>query len=239
MNTSGDNSDNLRIYRKHAKPPSDALKTIRGGRLNGKTDISPQWRYEAMTDLFGPIGFGWKFEVVDRRTEAGPNGEVALFATVALRYKLGNEWSEPIVGSGGSMLVAKESGGTRLSDEADKMAITDALSVCFKLLGIASDVYRGRWDGSKYSGPTPEDASNGEPKPKAERKPRPANGPPSQPFDNVETALAAAEMIRTELDLTAWAQRLAASRFQGSDHTRCVEVYRELFKQLRRPAEVV
>jgi len=36
------------------------------------------------------------------------------------------------------------------SDEAYKMAITDALSVALKALGVGSEIYRGRWDGSKY-----------------------------------------------------------------------------------------
>ena len=29
--------------------PKDALKTIEFGNLKGKSDINPQWRYEAMT----------------------------------------------------------------------------------------------------------------------------------------------------------------------------------------------
>jgi len=31
------------------------------------------------------------------------------------------------------------------------MAVTDALSVALKMLGVAADIYLGRWDGSKYA----------------------------------------------------------------------------------------
>ena len=34
--------ENLNLYQKNEKPPQWALKTITGGRLNGKTDINPQ-----------------------------------------------------------------------------------------------------------------------------------------------------------------------------------------------------
>ena len=31
------------------------------------------------------------------------------------------------------------------------MAITDALSVAMKMIGVAADIYAGRWDGSRYN----------------------------------------------------------------------------------------
>ena len=30
------------------------------------------------------------------------------------------------------------------------MAVTDALSTALKMLGVAADIYSGRWDGSKF-----------------------------------------------------------------------------------------
>jgi len=48
------------------------------------------------------------------------------------------------------MLVENESKGPHTSDEAYKMALTDALSVAMKALGVAADIYLGMWDGSKF-----------------------------------------------------------------------------------------
>ena len=54
-----------------ARPPKSALKQIKGGRLSGMTDINPQWRYKAMTDVFGQCGNGWKYEIQRTWTEQG------------------------------------------------------------------------------------------------------------------------------------------------------------------------
>lgn len=141
---------NLEKWDKFARPPESALKKIFGGRLKGMTDISPQWRYKAMTEVYGPCGEGWKYTIDRLWTEQGANEQVMAFAQVSLFVKSGADWSNPIPGVGGSMLVAKESSGLHTSDEAYKMAITDALSVSMKMLGVGADIYFGLWDGSKY-----------------------------------------------------------------------------------------
>lgn len=142
---------NLNIWMAVEKPPKSALKTIKGGRLSGMTDINPQWRYRIMTEQFGLCGEGWTYDIVRLWTEPGTDGQVMAFAQVGLRIKRGEHWSEPIPGLGGSAMIAKESGGLRSSDEAYKMALTDALSVAMKMLGVGSAIYEGRFDGSKYT----------------------------------------------------------------------------------------
>ena len=136
-------------YKKLSTPPKWALKPIGAGRLKGMTDISPQWRYQVMTEVFGLCGIGWKFEVIKKWTEQGPDNQVCAFVDIHLYVKQ-DEWSAPIPGTGGSMLVAKESKGPHVSDECWKMATTDALSSAMKVIGVAADIYAGHWDGSKY-----------------------------------------------------------------------------------------
>lgn len=133
-----------------ARPPKSALKQIKGGRLSGMTDINPQWRYKAMTDVFGQCGNGWKYEIQRTWTEQGTAGQVFMFAQVAVYTANNGEWSAPIPGIGGSMLLETQKGSLHHNDEAVKMAVTDALSVALKMLGVGSDIYMGRWDGSKY-----------------------------------------------------------------------------------------
>lgn len=142
--------DKMTIWNKVKQPPKDALKSITGGRLKGMTDIKPQWRLQVMTEIFGPCGIGWKYEIVEMWPVHLESGEATAFARINLFVKENDEWSEPIPGVGGSMLVAKEKSGLYVSDEAYKMALTDALSVAMKALGVAADIYSGLWDGSKY-----------------------------------------------------------------------------------------
>lgn len=135
----------MKHWEKLSQPPRTALKTIGGGRLKGMTDVNPQWRYKAMTEAYGACGEGWKYSIDRLWIEDGTNGEKVAFAQISL--KVGGE---AIPGIGGSMFIANEKSGLRTNDEAFKMAVTDALSVAMKMLGVASAIYEGRWDGTKY-----------------------------------------------------------------------------------------
>jgi len=141
---------NMNYYNMMKRPPKTALKQIQGGRLKGMTDIKPQWRTEVMTEVFGPCGIGWSYEIEKLWSEPAPDNQVFSFAKVTVKIKVDGEWSQPIPGIGGSMLIEKEKSGLHASDEAYKMAVTDALSVAMKALGVAADIYMGEWDGSKY-----------------------------------------------------------------------------------------
>lgn len=143
---------NLELYEKVRKVPQEAQKTIKGGRLNGYTDINPMWRMKTLTEHFGPCGVGWYYKIIDRWTEAGADGVVACFVSIELYIKIDGEWSMPIVGTGGSSLVSKEKGGLYTNDECFKMALTDAISVSCKSLGFGADIYWDK-DRTKYAAP--------------------------------------------------------------------------------------
>ena len=142
--------NNLELWNKLKTPPPSVLKKISGGRLKGMTDISPSWRYQVLTEQFGPCGIGWKFTIDELWTAPGSDDQVAAFARISLYVMKELLWSDPIPGIGGSMLITKETNGMHTSDEAYKMAVTDALSTACKMLGVAADIYMGLWDGSKY-----------------------------------------------------------------------------------------
>lgn len=133
--------DNLDIYNAVRSVPKEAQKEIRGGRLNGFTDINPMWRIKKLTEQFGPVGIGWKYKITDKRMEIGAGGTIATFLDIDLFIKVDNKWSEAIPGTGGSMFIAKEKSGLYTSDECYKMALTDALSVACKALGVGADIY--------------------------------------------------------------------------------------------------
>lgn len=142
--------DNLAIYNKVRKVPAEAQKPIKGGRLKGMTDINPMWRIKTLTEQFGPAGQGWYYEILEKRIEEGANNEKVAFVDINLFVKFEDEWSKPIQGTGGSSFVTKERSGFYTSDECFKMALTDAISVACKALGIGADVYF-KEDRSKYN----------------------------------------------------------------------------------------
>lgn len=132
--------NNLAIYEAAREVPQYALKTIGAGRLKGFSDVNPMYRIKRMTEIFGPCGIGWYYEIVKQWTETYGN-ETKSFCNVNLYIKKDGEWSRPIPGTGGSTIVEVNSKGSYVSDEGYKMALTDALSVAMKALGIAADVY--------------------------------------------------------------------------------------------------
>lgn len=144
--------ENLKIYEQVRSVPAEAKKNIGGGRLKGMTDINPMWRIKKLTEVFGVCGIGWKYEIVEKWIEtAMAKDEITanVIINLYIRDKEG-KWSDPIPGIGGSMLVASEQKGLYVNDECYKMALTDAISVACKALGMGADVYWEK-DTTKYN----------------------------------------------------------------------------------------
>lgn len=148
-------SDNMVIYEAVRKVPAEALKKISGGRLNGMSDVNPMWRLKSLTEQFGVCGFGWKYVIKSQRLEKGSNDEVSAFVDIDLYIKMNGEWSDAIPGIGGSSFISKEKNGMYTSDECFKMALTDAIGISCKALGVAADVWFER-DVTKYTQPEQE-----------------------------------------------------------------------------------
>lgn len=146
--------ENLKFYEAGAEVPQNAKKTITGGDLKGKTDINPMWRIKKLTEMFGPVGLGWKIAVERLWLEDRLGDEVIANAAITLQVKyngIDGEWSDPIPGVGGNKALKKDKRGEVCNDEAYKMALTDAISVACKLIGIGANVYWEK-DATKYTG---------------------------------------------------------------------------------------
>lgn len=144
--------DNMTIYDAVRSVPPEAMKQIAAGRLKGMSDINPMWRLKRLTEVFGACGFGWKYEITRQWLETGADNEIKGFCNINLYVKVDDKWSEAIPGTGGSSLTTVERNGAYVSDEVYKMALTDALSVACKALGMAADVYYAN-DRTKYTAP--------------------------------------------------------------------------------------
>lgn len=131
---------NLDLYNKLKVVPQEAIKPIQSGRLKGKSDINPMWRIRTMTEHFGVCGVGWKYVITKQWTETYGT-ETKAYCNIDLFVKVDGQWSDAIQGTGGSSEVTMERNGSYVSDECYKMALTDALSVAMKALGVGADIY--------------------------------------------------------------------------------------------------
>ena len=197
--------NNMEIYEKLREAPAEALKPITAGRLKGMSDINPMWRIKALTEAFGPCGVGWWYEITEKRIIDDETTNQRM-ATVDINLYYVNpetgETSRPIPGTGGASLVAQERNGAYLSDEAFKMALTDAISVSCKALGMAANVYYAN-DRTKYTKPQEPQEQQEQP----QEPPEPASAAQQEAPAQAEPASAAQiEVLRQMLTPEQWSK---------------------------------
>lgn len=137
-------AENMRIFEKVSQTPENARSNITSGDYAGFTAINPMYRIKLLTEIFGPVGFGWYSEVISTKFVNCASGNHALHMQIALYVKLNDEWSRPIYGYGGTRLT------NQFLEDAYKSAFTDALGNATKLLGFGADVYWSEVN-SKYT----------------------------------------------------------------------------------------
>lgn len=216
-------NENMTIYEAHREPPKEALKPITAGRLKGFSDINPMWRIKALTEQFGPCGIGWYY-TVDRQWLEPCGNEVVAFVNISLHIKVDEEWSQPIFGNGGSKLVAQERSGAFVSDEAYKMAVTDAIGVAAKQLGIAADVYFAN-DRTKYTTPAPDDETKSYSTKAATNKSTENKPAENKPADSSNNPNNDKDLLNEEVD-----NRLLVT----ADNKMSMEQYSFLLEQIKR-----
>lgn len=141
--------DNAALWNILKRTDPKATKAFtRSGGFRG-TQIDPAWRLQMMTEVFGPVGYGWGFEqvewtIAERMIFICARVWISDPADRERKFYTGPQW-------GGTELVRRNRDGTeRPDDESFKMSMTDAIGKCFLQLGLAADIYLGQFDDSKY-----------------------------------------------------------------------------------------
>lgn len=141
-------ADPLRLWNRLKRTDPKATKAfVRPSGFRG-TQIDPTWRFQVMTETFGPVGKGWGYEQLDWTV-----AERMIFICVRVWYVdpetgerccTGPQW-------GGTEMVRRRRDGLELhDDECFKMSMTDAVGKCLVQIGLGADVYLGQFDDSKY-----------------------------------------------------------------------------------------
>ncbi len=126
-----------------------AVKPITGKQYKGNSP-KPYWIVQRLTEEFGPCGIGWGSTILNERMERLSDTDVLHVAVVRFWYMLSDKRGE-IEQIGQTKAVYKTASGSLLVDEdAPKKSVTDALVKCASYIGVAGDIFSGRWDDSKY-----------------------------------------------------------------------------------------
>ena len=129
----------MKIWETLSKTNPKFTKPLPGYGGKKLTTIDPMYQIKMMTDLFGPVGIGWKYKVDYKYIDG------LVFAEVTIKY-FTDEWHE----YGPVCSVQNLSKRDKLDDEAPKKAMTDAMTKAFSHLGMSADVFMGKFDDSKY-----------------------------------------------------------------------------------------
>lgn len=143
--------------------PKQTKKFTRGGGFSG-TAIKPIWTILRMTEVFGPCGTGWGMDKPEFITQSAVD-ELLVFCTVGVWYVEGGSTGR-VYGVGGDKYQVSQKNGLRASDEAYKMAYTDAIGNALKFIGVAADVHMGLFDDNKYVAEMGKEFSGEKPEPK-------------------------------------------------------------------------
>lgn len=130
-------------------------------QLDGRpvTSINGLYIVQRATEIFGPIGKGWGFEIlVDRYDQGAPltgkDGAVIgheQMHTILLKlwYLRGGKRNH-LTQYGHTPFVRKSQYGAYTDFDAPKKSLTDAIKKCLSLLGFSADVHQGMFEDEVY-----------------------------------------------------------------------------------------
>lgn len=167
-------TDNLSIWKQVQRTDPRFTKPLEGAGFQG-TSINSNYMFMRATEIFGPIGEGWGYEVVEEKFLDGkPLTEPVLENNkqVALRYLRDADgslfceqnhsikiqfWYRSKDGEccyfesyGATPYRYQTQYGIKVDSEVIKKSLTDAIKKALSMLGFSSDVYMGMHDNPEY-----------------------------------------------------------------------------------------
>lgn len=139
-------SDNLKLWDTHADIDPNYVKPITGKAYRG-TSPNPQHIIKCLTDLFGPVGIGFGWRVVAEAFQ--PLGEETLHWCRIEFWHTDRANTFEAYGQTKAAYPTK-SGGFMVDEDAPKKSLTDAIVKAASQIGVAANIFLGRWDDQKY-----------------------------------------------------------------------------------------
>lgn len=149
-------ADNMRVWYQVDKTDPAFTKKLEYGKGGFKpTVVDAQYQIKQMTEIFGPIGIGWgisgeritthEFQPEKEGDKEPPlNTKFIYQAHLWLKDGQGFDFSSDI------NLMEKTKNGWQLVTDPIKKVSTDALTKAFSRLGLAADIFMGRFDDNVY-----------------------------------------------------------------------------------------
>lgn len=139
-------TDNLKLWNKHPNIDPDYTKPITGRPYKG-TSPNPQYVIRCLTDMFGPVGQGFGWDVVAE--DFTPLGGETLHWC---RIKFWHTDRANTFDSYGQTKASYTTGSGKfmVDEDAPKKSLTDAIIKAASHIGVGANIFLGRWDDQKY-----------------------------------------------------------------------------------------
>lgn len=160
-------TDNMRIWDQVEKTDPSATKeaTVSGQKI---TSIKGQHMIKKATEVFGPVGIGWGWTVVEERFDKGGEirkdtgevigNEVGHTVRIRLWFELDGKRGE-VEQYGCTPFTYKSKWGVTTDTEAPKKSLTDAVKKALAMLGFSADIFLGMYDDRDYVAQRAEEAA--------------------------------------------------------------------------------
>ncbi|EMG6527440.1 hypothetical protein REJ27_002126 [Providencia rettgeri] len=168
-------SDNLSIWKRVQRTDARFTKPLEGMGFVG-TSINSNYMFMRATEIFGPIGEGWGYEVLEEKFIDGKplvepvldernkqvatrflrDGDGSLFCeqnhSIKIRfwYIIECETRGEFESYGATPYRYQTQYGMKVDGEAIKKSLTDAIKKALSMLGFSSDVFMGMHDNPEY-----------------------------------------------------------------------------------------
>lgn len=170
-----DNNDHLNIWKRVQRTDARFTKPLEGVGFVG-TSINSTYMFMRATEIFGPIGEGWGYEVIEEKFIDGKpliepvlderNKQVAtrflrdsdgsLFCEqnhslkIKFWYIIECETRGEFESYGATPYRYQTNYGIKVDGEVIKKSLTDAIKKALSMLGFSSDVFMGMHDNPEY-----------------------------------------------------------------------------------------
>lgn len=168
--------ENLNIWKRVQRTDPRYTKPLAGAGFEG-TSITSAYMFMRATEIFGPVGSGWGYRVLDEKMIPGAPLSEALYddnkkfiGSKLLRDSDGSLISElnhslkiefwylnthgersSIEAYGATPYMYKTKSGIKADSEVMKKSLTDAIKKALSLLGFSADVWLGMHDNPEYA----------------------------------------------------------------------------------------
>lgn len=166
---------NLNIWQQVQRTDPRFTKPLEGVGYTG-TSINSEYMFMRATEIFGPVGSGWGFEIVeDKMLPGAPMSESVygdnkkflhskmlrdadgtliceLNHSLKITFWYLNECGQrsEFIACGATPYLYKTKNGIKADNEAVKKSLTDAIKKALSMLGFSADVYLGYHDNAEY-----------------------------------------------------------------------------------------